>query len=232
MDQYVYLLLGFFLSIVWCIIFYYKRDLRRNMLKSSTIGGFSGFIAEYWYLKDYWRPPTVLGKAMVSIEDFIVGFFIIGISMSIYSFVFNKQEIEYVKSRKRYFYSMFIIGALAMMILPSFGYNSMIVSPIMFLLCTLIILMIRKDLIKKALYSGVLLLMVALPIYAILFLIISPNYWNNYWLLSNTEYNIAVFGKIPIIEIIWYFSWGSFGGVCYNFYSGTKPVPLKRVVNT
>ncbi len=232
MDQYVYLLLGFFLSIVWGTIFYFKRDLRRNMLKSSTIGGFSGFIAEYWYLKDYWRPPTVLGKAIVSIEDFIVGFFIIGISMSIYSFVFNQSEVDYGKSRKAYFYLMFAIGALAMIILPPLGYNSMIVSPIIFLLFTAIIVAVRKDLAKKAIYSGVLLLMVALPIYAILFLLISPDYWNSYWLLSNTEYNMAVFGKIPFIEVFWYFSWGSFGGVCYNFYSGTKVVPLQQIVNT
>jgi hypothetical protein len=231
MDTYIYLLLAFFLSIFWIIIYYYKVDLRKKMIKTGIIGGFLGFIAEYWYLKDYWRPPTILGNAVISVEDFLVGFFLFGISISIYNFVFKKQDSKDKsdKSRKTHFFVFFIIGILAMIILPSYGYNSMFVSPALFLLFTIIIVIIRKDLFYKALYSGILLVTIVAPIYILLFVIISPNYWQNYWLLSNTKYDITLFGKIPCIEIIWYFSWGSFCGVCYSFYSGTKPISYKAL---
>jgi hypothetical protein len=82
------------------IFFYYKTDLRRRILKVSIIGGFSSFIAEYWYLKDYWKPPTIIGNAVISVEDFLVGFFIYGISVSVYNFVFKKYEPEENSEKK------------------------------------------------------------------------------------------------------------------------------------
>ncbi|OYU80138.1 MAG: hypothetical protein CFE23_10470 [Flavobacterium sp. BFFFF1] len=228
MEQYIYLFLGLFLAVLWLIIYFHKKDLRRKMLKSSLIGGFSGFIAEYWYLRDYWRPPTVLGNAVISVEDFLVGFVIIGISMSIYNFVFRQNEIEATPTRKGTFYILFAIGIVAMVSLPPMGFNSMLVSPISFICFTLFILFQRPDLLKKAILSGILLLAIAFPIYVILFELIAPDYWNKYWLLPDTKLGIRCYGTIPWIEIIWYFSWGSFGGVCYDFYSGTKPVPAKN----
>ena len=219
------------MSIFWLIFFYYKSDLRRRILKVSIIGGFSSFIAEYWYLKDYWKPPTIIGNAVISVEDFLVGFFIYGISISVYNFAFKKYEPEEnsEKPQKTLFSIFLTIGIIAMIILPIYGYNSMLVSPALFLLFTIIIIIIRKDLLQKALFSGILLLAIALPIYLLLFVIIAPTYWQNYWLLSKTKYGITVLGNIPFIEIIWYFSWGSFCGVCYSFYSGTKPISYKAL---
>lgn len=227
MEQYIYLFLGLFLSVLWVIIYSVKKDLRRKMLKSSIIGGFSGFIAEYWYLRDYWRPPTVLGNAVISIEDFLVGFVIIGVSMSIYNFVFRKNEVEVTAPRKATFYILFAIGFVAMVALPPLGLNSMLVSPASFVCCTIYIIWQRPDLLKKAIWSGILFLGITFPIYIILFELIAPDYWKKYWILAETELGIRCYGSIPWIEIIWYFTWGSFGGICYDFYSGTKPVPMK-----
>ena len=228
MHQFVYILFGIFLLLVWYVIYFFKKDIRKRMVKASLFGGFSGLIAEYWYLKDYWRPPTVLGNAIVSVEDFFVGFVIIGISMALYNFVFNKKAIRLEKPRKKLFLGMFAIGILSMICLPYYlGYNTMLVSPIAFLIFTAIIIHFRRDLIRKAIFSGLLLLLVVLPIYALLFNVISPDYWSKYWLLANTSYGVKVLGNIPLIEIFWYFSWGSFGGVCYDFYSGTKTVSAK-----
>ena len=194
------------------------------MIKTSLAGGFAGLIAEYWYFKDYWRPPTILTFTIYSIEDFIVGFFLLGISISIYSFTFNKIEIKQEKAMKKIFLFLFLFALSMMIILQPLGYNSMLISPLIFIIYSIIIVIIRKDLLKKAIYSGILFLIIILPIYMLLFNFIAPNYWNKYWVISNTKFGTTCLGNIPCMEVLWYFSWGSFGGICHNFYSGTKVV--------
>lgn len=52
------------------VIYSVRTELRQMILRLSFVGGFMGLIAEYWYFKDYWRPPNLLGVTRVSIEDF------------------------------------------------------------------------------------------------------------------------------------------------------------------
>ncbi|HRA74143.1 MAG TPA: hypothetical protein PLB11_15120, partial [Flavobacterium sp.] len=79
--KYGYLFLGIFLFLIWTLFYALRKDLRRKLIKVSLFGGFAGFIAEYWYFKDYWHPYSIIGRKIISPEDFIFGFTITGISV-------------------------------------------------------------------------------------------------------------------------------------------------------
>jgi hypothetical protein len=61
-----------------------------------------------------------------------------------------------------------------------------------------------------------------------LFNMIFIDFWDKCWLLANTKYGITIYGNIPLTEMIWYFTWGSFSGVAYNFASGKKKIQLSE----
>ncbi len=227
MDKYIYLIWALLLGIIWLVIIAIRKDLVRKMIKPSLLGGIMGILAEFWYFKDYWRPPSILGQGVASIEDFLVGFFITGIAVSIYDMVFGFKNISGKKPHRLFFSLLFVLGISSLMILNIWvGINSILVSEAAFLLCTIIIILMRKDLLRPALMSGLLMVLVILPIYVLLFDVLSPNFWHLYWLVNQTKFDILVFGDIPLTELFWYFSWGCFCGIGHNFYSGTKKVPL------
>lgn len=101
-----------------------------------------------------------------------------------------------------------------------FHINSIFVSSFAFLIIASWMILLRKDLFVPSLLSGLLFTLFALLIYVILFDLLSPNFWNNYWLLENTKYGIKVLGNIPLTELFWYFSWGCLAGIAYDFTMG------------
>lgn len=227
MDRYTYLFISLFLFIPWFIIIFKRPDLRRKVIKTSLIGGVAGLIANFWYFRDYWRPPSLFGNTVISIEDFLFGFLITGIAASIYDTVFNKKYVKKYKKRKKFFGNLFLIGVIILFIFNNWlGINSIFVSSFAFLGFSIIIVSIRKDLIIPSIVSGLLVTLIIIPIYIILFNYISPTYWDKYWLLANTSFGIEVLGNIPVTELIWYFTWGCFAGISYDFVSGSEKVKI------
>jgi hypothetical protein len=225
--KYGYLFLGVFLFLIWTLFYALRKDLRRKLIKVSLYGGFAGFIAEYWYFKDYWHPYSVLGRKIISPEDFIFGFTITGISVVVYDIFFKTKDQDYVTNNKKTFGMMFLMGVGSLFVFNIFlGYNSIFVSSITFIILLLFMLSKRTDLIKEAIYSGIIVLIMIFVVYHILFNIIFLDFWDKCWLLAKTKYGITIYGHIPLTEMIWYFTWGSFSGVAYNFASGKKKIPL------
>lgn len=228
-DKYGYLFLGIFLFVIWISFYIIRKDIRRKLIKVSWFGGFAGFIAEYWYFKDYWHPYSVLGRKIVSVEDFIFGFTITGISVVAYDIFFKTKDQEFVANNKRTFGIMFLIGVVSLFVFNIFlGYNSIFVSSITFVILTVFMLINRADLLKEAFYSGFIMLIMMFVNYHILFNMIFIDFWDKCWLLANTKYGITIYGNIPLTEMIWYFTWGSFSGVAYNFASGKKKIQLSE----
>src|SRR3989338_2570037 len=89
--QYAYLLGDLFLLMPWWIFLYFKRkDLRTEILIVSILAGIGGPLSELWFLKDYWRPELFNGWS-IGLEDVLFGFFIGGISCSIYEEMFGRK---------------------------------------------------------------------------------------------------------------------------------------------
>lgn len=226
-NKYGYLVLGIFLFLIWILFYALRKDLRRKLIKASWFGGLTGLIAEYWYFKDYWHPYSILGRNVISPEDFIFGFTITGISVVIYDILFKTKDQDFVSNNKKTFGKMILFVILSLFLFNIFlGFNSIFVSSITFVLLTFYILSKRTDLLKEAFYSGFLMLLIMLVVYHILFNLIFTSFWDNCWLLANTKYGITIFGSIPLTEMIWYFTWGSFLGIAYNFASGKKKIKL------
>ncbi len=71
-----------------------------------------------------------------------------------------------------------------------------------------------------------LLLGLMLPAYLILFGWMAPTYIENTFLLTGTPLGIVVLPGVPMTEVLWYFSWGSFAGIVLNMASGRRKTPL------
>lgn len=225
MDGYVYLIIPIAFSFAWLSILFARPDLKEKILRASFLGGLAGLVAELWYFRDYWHPPLIFGGHLFSIEDFLFGFFFTGVAVSSYDFVFNKRSEQKHKSRKLFFGGMFLFGFLSLLIFNNLlGLNSIIVSTIVPLLLAVVMIFMRTDLLMPSIWSGILAVLLAIPIYVVIFDIISPDWWNKYWLLSNTKFGIMVFGHVPLTELVWYFAWGCFAGISHEFFFGNKKV--------
>lgn len=224
MEQYTYLFLSLLLLAIWLIIFWFLQNgARKILIKISVIGGLAGLISELWYFKDYWHPPSLLGNARISLEDFLFGFAFVGIAATIYKVIFKKDNERHKKGYKTMFFIFFVIGVFSLLLFNNLlKFNSIFVSSFIFLILSLIMVFVRKDLMVQSIMSGILSLLVIIPIYILLFNFMFPNYWDKYWLLADTTFGIKVIGNIPMTELLWYFSCGCFAGIAYDFYTGRE----------
>lgn len=235
MQTYSYFLLGVFLAIPWLIIFYFRKNLRRRILIASAIGAPFGFINS-WFRIDYWNPPELFFFHIMSIEDVLFAFTTTGISVTIFDALFTEKQVQTEKSRTALssIFIPFII--LSFFFLHNYlGINSMFMWAIPMIFLAIVVVIIRNDLLIPSILSAILSMLIAIPIYIILFNYISTDYWDKYWYLNGTAYDTSILGNVPLMELLWYFSWGCFSGVMYDFARGTKKVHnklWKRITRT
>lgn len=221
MEQFSYLLLTVNISFVWLLIYFCRKDLRRRILKSSIFGGGAGIVSEFWYFSDYWDPPSIFGLAVVSIEDVLFGFLITGVSVSIFDFILSKDSKKSGKGNKKLFGVFFILGLLGLLLFNNFlGFRSILVTSFFFIAFSVIMVIIRHDLLFPSIVSGIFMVIIMAIIYSIVFGIISPEYWNKYLIYKEMNFDLIVCKYIPPSELLWYFAWGCFVGAAYDFTSG------------
>jgi len=208
-------------TLIWIAIFFARKDLRRKIVQASILGGILLMVIEpFWALKDYWHPPYILGKDGFFVEDFIFGFLMGGIGISIYDVVFSKRNEKTEPRRAKISIFLMIASILSMPVFCNgLGINSIFVSSFYALIISAIIVYIRRDLLIPSIISGLLMLALIIPTYAFLFNVISTDYWDKYWFLANTKYDVRILGHIPLTELLWYFSWGCVAGA-YEFATG------------
>lgn len=62
--KYSYIGYSLIFILVWAVFYILRPDLRRRMLIFMPLGPLS----EFWFLRDYWRRPTITGYP-ISIGD-------------------------------------------------------------------------------------------------------------------------------------------------------------------
>ena len=87
-----------------------------------------------------------------------------------------------------------------------------------FLLMALVMLILRHDLILDALFSGLLLSLVAFIFYSVFFTLIFPGIIERWWMLSNIS-GIQI-SHTPLEELMCFFGWGMVAGPAYEFVRG------------
>lgn len=197
--------------------------MRKEILFISIIGGFLGPFSEIWYLTDYWNPQLFNGW-IIGLEDFLFGFFSAGIAASIYEIVFSKKFRGRKKNKYWYlwifpflFSGIIIVSLLIFML----GINSIYATGMVLILYALIILIMRKDLIYNAFFSGIFFGFVMMFLYFIL-LTLFPDLISRYWYIDNLT-GVMIF-SIPIEELLWAFATGLFVGPFYEYLIGYKLV--------
>jgi len=71
--QYAYLFGDLFFLFIWLILFFARKDLRKQMLIMSFVVAPMGPISEIFYLRDYWQPQLFNGWS-VGVEDLLLLF--------------------------------------------------------------------------------------------------------------------------------------------------------------
>ncbi len=220
-DKYAYLILAILYMVPWLIV-YLKSPWRKGMIKVGLAGGLMGIVAEVWYFRDYWRPPTLLGEGVVGLEDYIIGFALFGVGGYIYS-SFTKREIDYSKVSKpinQEFIYLFLLACICLTVFSiGFGIHSGYVTFLIFLCLSVYIWIKRPDLIQLSLISAFATLGISLLIYYINFNLLFPHFWDTYGMLNQPILGFKIF-NIPLSEMIWHFSWAMLCSMFRGFRNG------------
>ena len=99
------------------------------------------------------------------------------------------------------------------------GFNSIYVSILGFLIIGASVIFFRHDLLKDALFSGLLVGGIMFLFYLI-FGVVFDGLVQKWWLLKNIS-GILVFGA-PLEELMWGFGWGFVAGPAYEFINGLR----------
>lgn len=220
-DKYAYLCLALMYMIAWVIV-YLKNPWKKGMIKVGAVGGLMGIVAEVWYFRDYWRPPTLFGEGIVGIEDYVIGFALFGVGGYIHS-SFTKKEIDYsrqTKAKNREFFYLFLIACASLTVFSiGFGIHSGYVTFLTFFILSIYIWIQRPDLIRLSLISAFATLGITLLIYFINFNVLFPHFWDTYGMLDAPILGVKVF-NIPLSEMLWHFSWAMLCSMFRGYRNG------------
>jgi hypothetical protein len=233
MERFAYLTLSLSTFLVCIILLIARRDLLSSRaIKYSLAGVIAGPLAEVFYFRDYWRPLTSVGLAKISPEDFIMGLSITLLGIIILPFLTKSKFSPTGKPKKKKLYLMFVVTEFGALFILNIwlGINSVLVSSTFLILFVAIMLFMRRDLIKPALYSLVAVTCLIVFYYIIIFVYLAPHFWDRYWLLKDTRWGITILGHIPLSEIYWYITWAVFASISYPF-AGAKKLEKLRSPN-
>ncbi len=220
-DKFAYLSLALLYLIPWTII-YINSPWKSGMIKVGAIGGLMGVIAEVWYFRDYWRPPTLFGEAVVGIEDYVIGFALFGVGGYIHS-SFTKREIDYSRpgqAQNRDFFFLFLIGCASLTVFSVIlGIHSGYVTFLTFFFLSVYIWIQRPDLIGLSIKSAFATLGISFLIYYINFNFLFPEFWDKYGLLKKPILGLEIF-NIPLSEMLWHFSWAMLCSMFRGYRNG------------
>ena len=218
--QYSYLGYSLIFLLVWVVFYILRPDLRRRMLIFSLIIMPLGPLSEFWFLRDYWRRPTITGYP-ISIEDAIFSFAIGGIAYGIYKVFFNMSVAEGHEQPRGWL----VIAFLVIIILPLFiltdvfHVNSIFSSTVSLLLIAVLTWVMRPDLLKPSIASGILVLVLFFVVYKGMQVIFPSAI--EYWCMGCNPSGLRISG-INIEELLWDFSWGLAGGTMVEAITGEK----------
>lgn len=221
-PDYTYLFAATLFLIPWIIFFALRKDLRKGMLVVSLFIGFlSVFTAHYWWTVDWWRPSTITGT-VVGIEDFLSGFATGGVMTFAYEVIFKKQLYRARSSRKTgpdHLSLLFLLAFLTSWLFWGVGLTTFWASFVAMLVISGVIFFYRKDLIWAGIISGILMVLISIPVYLIT-IALDPS-WVHETYLFETLSGILIQG-IPIEELVFWFMAGLLFGPFYEYWQGLK----------
>jgi hypothetical protein len=218
--KYSYLGYSLIFLLLWIVFYILRPDLRRRMLMFSLIIMPLGPLSELWFLRDYWGRPTITGYP-ISIEDVIFSFGIGGIAYSIYK-VFFKMSVADAHDQPR---GWLVVAFLIIIILPLFiltdllHINSIFSSTFSLFLIAVLTWILRPDLLKPSIISGILVVILFFLVYKGMQVIFPSAI--EYWCMGCNPTGLRISG-INIEELLWDFSWGLAGSIMVEAVTGNR----------
>jgi hypothetical protein len=223
MDRYYYLIYSLFFLTLLVLGLIKRRDLFKYTYPAILFGIVAGPFCQLLYMMDYWQPTTVLGYARISIEDCIFGASIFGLAFVLYPLAARRSFlVPKVNSRlqhKRFVICM-LIGSGIFAAMSQLGVNTVITTSSVFLGLWLGISWQRRDLFMPGLLAGLGFILLALFVYGAGFSLIPSQVLSDAWLLYGQPLGLTIAGKVPVTELVWFFSVGCFLSVFDLFTSG------------
>lgn len=209
-----------FLSI-WIVFYILRPDLRRRMMIFSLIITPLGPLSEVWFLRDYWRRPTITGS-LIGLEDGIFAFAIGGIAHSIYKVFLNRAAIQSDDQPRRGWLviAFFILTFLPLVLLTGlYHVNSIFSSALSLFLIAALTWILRSDLSQPSIVSGILVLVFFFLVYKAMQVIFPGAI--EYWCMGCNPLGIRISG-INIEELLWDFAWGLAGSTMVEVVTGEQ----------
>lgn len=228
--QYTYLLMGLLFLAGWLFLYMKRRDERKELLAISFIFCILGVVSDYLYVKDWWRPETILGGAPFSGETLLAAFGIMGISAVLPEYILRLKTTppQKVFSRPKLI-SLFLLLAFLLALFYSSYYllhtSSLAASIFVIAVPTAFMWGRRLDLVKVAAINGILLVGIASLVYTALNFI-TPGWIDRFYLFQNTPDTLIL--SLPIDDLLFYFFIGIFSGTFYEWWQRVERIPLKR----
>jgi hypothetical protein len=228
MYQYAYLVGDGILAIFWLLLFFSRKDLRKQQLFASLILTPIAPLADcLWFYNDYWRPEYLIsfkiGQVPIGLESPLFIFLIGGIATVLYEAVFKKRHLL-GKPRNLMTVIMIFLILITTTFLIKLGLNSIWASSLAMLTISIVMVIIDHDLIKDAIWSSLLMLGLSVILYLI-WLTIYPEGIQRFWVASALS-GIKIW-RIPIEEIVWFGSAGIGLGILYEFWLNVNKYPKK-----
>lgn len=220
--RFAYLIGDLLFGCVWAVLFFFRADLRREMLiTGSLLGGVALLVAPLFY--DYWRP---FYAHPLGLEEFLYGFFAGGIASTIYEALYGSRFARRHTRRHHWGLLLFIflvLAAVAFPILLSAQVLSIYASALLLILLGGWIVYFRRDLTADALWSGTFFTMITFVFFE-LYTFLFPGIVEAWWNIEALTF-VEHFGY-PVEELLWAFCFGFCVGPLYEFWAGLR---FKRI---
>lgn len=234
--MYAYLIDIVLLSIVWLILYFRRKDLRKKILFASLLAMLFG-ITDALFIPSYWRPEVILKVPLlngyISFESFAFCFITGGITAALYEEIFHKRLFHIRRKREtpKHHLALFILMIILPFLITSILFTKHIIYLALFwmIMGTLMIIHKRKDLAPEAMWGGILFAAIYLSAFEILAIvgqILQPDWITQTWNLQNMS---GIFiGNIPLEEVLYALSFGALWAPLYEYvYNDTLHRPKK-----
>lgn len=204
--------------IPWFIIFYLRKDLRREMMVISIFGAVMSVITGYiWLTYDWWHPETIT-HTRVGFEDLLLGFGNGGVGAVLYQYVHSVKSRITIQPNKTVVIAIVFGLMICMFVFISLlSMTSFYASALCMFLAMGVFYFLRKDLFFIGVRSGIYMTLLSLPVYVACELV-SPGWIASAWFTQSLS-GIYLW-RIPIEDLVFYFQAGYLSPLFYKLWYG------------
>lgn len=227
MEKYFYLL-GVLLCLPLWVAMFLRSNHRKDMALFGAIFGLGSVLLEILYARlDYWNPSFAF--SIPYIEDFLYGFIFGGISTEVAEFLVGKTDSKKPTHQARpWFFLVFaaMTTVCFVILVHILGLNSIWAHIVPPLIVGATVSILRRDLFKLSLLSGLIVMVLAFLMLSALKLIFTTPVFHSHWQLDNLS-GVFMLG-IPLEELLFAFSLGFGAANVYEFIFGYSLVKTNR----